>query len=191
MSLGALSPAAALWRTRSGMAGLWPAGWNQPGAASAAPVILTAALPPALQQAADALRRRLQPEASAHAPAHLTLFRHLPGCLADELLSDMRAICAGTPAPLVRLATPQRWESLWACPVKSPDLAAIRAEFAERWHGLLAPGDIAPPLLHISLCKGADAPPPLAETPWRVPGLLLWQYGKACWTPLVACRFHR
>jgi hypothetical protein len=173
------------------MTGLWPAGWaNIEKRAPAAPLILTAALPSALQTAADALRASLQPEAARHAPAHLTLFRHLPGPRADELLRDIRSVVAQMEGPRVTLQPPRRWDGLWASPVDSPELDDARAELAERWHGLLAPGDIAPPRLHISLGKSADPPPALAAATFRVPGLLLWQYGEACWSALVACRFR-
>jgi hypothetical protein len=157
----------------------------------AAPLILTAALPPALQQAADVLRGRMAPQAAMHAPAHLTLFRHLPGPAVADLLNDMRALAAGSTAPVGRLKVPVRWEGLWVAPLVAPALDALRADLADRWHGLLAPGDLAPPRLHLSLGPGANPPPSLPETEWRVPGLLLWQYGEACWTPLVACRFRR
>lgn len=179
------------------MAGLWPAGWAarcaDPGHA---PLILTAALPAALQQAADAVRNRLQPAAARHAPAHLTLFRHLPGGGAAELLRDVRTLAADAPAPLVHLGPLQRWEGLrgdmlWVAPAASPALDRLREGLAQRWHGLLVPGDAAPPRFHISLGKGAVPPPSLPEGPWRLSVLLLWQYGETCWTPLVACRFRR
>jgi hypothetical protein len=92
--------------------------------------------------------------------------------------------------------------------VTAPALDALRAELAEQLHGLLAPGDHAPPLLHISLSSGRDAPSPLGEGPWKARGLLLWRHegaemaadragsgmaperGGAFWTPLVAVAFH-
>ncbi|MGL6043274.1 MAG: hypothetical protein ACRC1J_05070, partial [Sandaracinobacteroides sp.] len=89
------------------------------------------------------------------------------------------------------LGAPVRWEGLWASPASSPGLDTLREQLAGRWHGLLAPGDLSRPRLHISLGKGREQPPNLPAAAWRVPGLLLWQYGKACWTPLVACRFRR
>jgi len=181
-----------------------------------APLILTAALPPALQAAADAARSRLYPEGAARAPAHLGLFRHLPGTMADDLGHDIRALAAQMPAPMLELCPAHRKAGALMLPVQSLALDHLRADLAARWHGLLAPGDIAPPALHITLAgaraparqttvtgarapcapasQTAQIPPALAAAQWRCPGLLLWRvggYGEACWSPLVAWRFHR
>lgn len=199
------------------MAGLWPAGW-EPGNRTAGPsaLILSVALPAALQRQAGALRRQLGPEAARRAPAHVSLFRHLPGLQQDSLVGDMRTVSA-TCAPAFLLEPPVRWGGLWVARVRSDCLDALRADLADRWHGLLSPGDLAPPRLHLSLGFGTQPPLPLPEGPWRAPGLLLWQHngpnagfsggpaeagGKprqsgraehdgAFWTPLVACAFRR
>ena len=173
------------------MAGLWPAGWDQPAAAAGpAPLILTVALPAALQRAADGIRGRLAREAAAHAPAHLGLFRHLPGLQAAAIGADVRALAAG-PAPAFRLGAPERWGGLWVAPAHGAALGELREELAERWHGLLAAPDAGRPRLHISLSKGRGAPPGLPVGPWAAPGLLIWQYDQTFWRPLVACRFRR
>ena len=162
------------------MAGLWPAGWapgpTAPAAApTARPLILTLALPDGLQRQADALRGARVPDAARAAPAHLSLFRHLPGLEAEALSRTLKGCCAAA-APVFRLGPPVRWDGLWVAPVDVPDLDALREELAQRWHGLLVPGDHAPPRLHISLGKGSGAPPALPEGPWRARGLLLWQH---------------
>ncbi len=173
------------------MTGLWPAGWEgrrgepKPGAG---PLILTVALPPALQRAADTVRPH---EAALHAPAHLTLFRHLPLVQNAALIRDIRTLAAEIEAPSCLLLAPIMRERMWMAPARCPVLDDLRERLAERWHGLLSPGDIASPRLHISLSTGPDRPLPLPPGPWRLPGLLLWQYGEACWTPLVALAFHR
>lgn len=154
---------------------------------SAAPLILSAALPSALQSAADRLRPAGR---AAHAPAHLSLFRHLPGAERAVLLREARQLMAETAAPVATLLPPVQRERRWLAPVAAPELDVLREAFARRWHGLLAPGDIAPPRLHISLSDAAPSAP-FPPGPWRLPGLLLWQYGEACWTPLVALRFRR
>jgi hypothetical protein len=199
------------------MAGLWPAGWK-PGERTAGQsvLILTVALPDALQRQACALRRQLAPEAARRAPAHVSLFRHLPGLQQDSLVGDIRTVAASAAPelqPEFQLEPPVRWGGLWVARMRSAGLDALRADLADRWHGLLSPGDLAPPRLHLSLGPGTQPPPPLPGGPWRAPGLLLWQHsgpiggpagaggrGKpmgqderdgAFWTPLVACAFRR
>lgn len=173
------------------MAGLWPAGWDRPAAAVVpAPLILTVALPAALQRAADAVRGKLAPEAAAHAPAHLGLFRHLPGLRVADIEADVRAVANG-PAPAFRLGEPEPWSGLWVMPAHSRALEDLREALAERWHGLLAAPDAGRPKLHISLSKGREAPPALPAGPWTAQGLLIWQYDQTFWRPLVACRFRR
>jgi hypothetical protein len=185
------------------MAGLWPAGWNAlPEAApgEAVPLVLTVALPAQVQRAADALRQRLDPERAARTPAHLTLFRHLPGREAPALLADCRALADR--APHFTLGPARRVEGALHAPVSSEALSQLRAELAERWHGLLMPGDAAPPRLHLTLAgrqpRDAPLPPPLPAGPHRAGGLLLWRYrgparpsGEAFWSPLVAVAFRR
>lgn len=181
------------------MVGLWPAGWAPACAgrlptATAAPLILSVAVPDALQRAAEAVRGVHAPEAAARTPAHLTLFRHLPGLELRALVSDMRQAMAGE-APTFRVQLPKAWNGRWVAPVGAPGLDALRAELAQRWHGLLAPGDLAHPHLHISLSTGRSAPPALPEGPWRARGLLLWAHqpderGGPFWTPLVALAFR-
>ncbi len=175
--------------------------------AAAAPLILTVALPDRLQRQADTVRNALAPAAAARAPAHLTLFRHLPGLQQAEVVNRLRRMAA-RPAPALSLGPPTRRGSRWVAPVTAPALDAARAELADQLSGLLAPGDHAPPLLHISLSSDRDAPPALDEGPWTARGLLLWRHegahrasegsgpgpaperGGAFWTPLVAFAFR-
>lgn len=195
------------------MAGLWPAGWAPRSDTSialppAAPLILTVALPEALQRQADAIRSTRAPAAAASAPAHLSLFRHLPGPALAEIGNSLRRMVASS-APTMILQAPAAWNGRWVVPVRAPALDALRAELADGWHGLLSPGDHAPPRLHISLSGGPEAPPPLPEGPWPARGLLLWRYaggpgsaaerggassaaerGGPFWTPLVAFAFR-
>ncbi|MCG2841663.1 2'-5' RNA ligase family protein [Sandaracinobacter sp. RS1-74] len=177
------------------MAGLWPAGWEAARAEPmAAPLILTLALPPALQRAADERRAIDAPEAARHAPAHISLFRHLPGPSLDTLANDLRALARATPAPSFKLGSPLRREGMWMAPAQSPDADRLRETLASLWHGLLAPGDKAPPRLHLSLARATGrtaAPHALPAGPWRSPALLLWRHGAARWSPLVAFAFHR
>lgn len=148
------------------------------------------------------------------APAHLGLFRHLPGLEQPALGRTLRAV-ADRPAPAFTVGAPASWNGRWVAPIVAPGLDDLRAELVERWHGLLTPADRAPVRLHISLGKGRDAPPALPAGPWRARGLLLWRHaasaaergrpdlaaergrptsaaerGGPFWTPLVAVGFH-
>lgn len=177
------------------MAGLWPAGWNM-GCAEpkSAPLILTLALPPAPQRAADAARNLHAPQAARHAPAHISLFRHLPGPSFDLLANDLAALTRTTVPPSFNIRSPVWQEGIWMAPVLSPETCDLREALAEHWHGMLAPGDIAAPRLHLTLSRRprTERPPPaLPAGPHSSPALLLWQYGKAAWTPLVAFAFRR
>lgn len=187
----------------SGMAGLWPAGWDParsglpqgpgPGAVGAS-LLLTVALPHPLQRAADAVRNGLWPQAARHAPAHVSLFRHLPGPSQPAIASDIRRMCRDVGQPSFNVGSHAAANGRWMAPIQSPGLDDLRAALAACWHGLLAPGDIAPPRLHMSLAPahaGGTPPPALPPGPWRAPGLLLWQYAEASWTPLVAFGLHR
>jgi hypothetical protein len=183
------------------MAGLWPAGWAPSGpsgaaTAQAAPLILTLALPDALQRQADAMRAAVWPQAARRAPAHCTLFRHLPGLHQDDLVRLLRRVRPATQRDF-DVAAPVRWGDRWVAPINAPALDQLRADLADSLHGLLAPGDLAPPRLHISLSEGRNAPPALPTGPWPARGLLLWRHaasraerGGPCWTPLVALAFH-
>ena len=157
--------------------------------------MLTLAMPGALQRAADAIRGRLAPEAAARAPAHLGLFRHLPGAELAAIVRDLRMVAA-QPAPQFGIGRPERWDGLWVAPVSGEGPLRLRDQLADRWHGLLASPDMGRPRLHLSLSRGAEAPPPLPGGPWTAQALLLWRHpghqcDGACWTPLVACRFRR
>lgn len=177
------------------MTRLWPAGWIAGCAeAKAAPLILTLALPPALQSAADAQRNLHAAEAARHAPAHVSLFRHLPGPSIALISNDLAALARSSRAPSFNVRSPLWREGNWMAPLSSPEADILREDLAGRWHGLLSPGDIAAPRLHLSLSRGPrtePAPPALPQGPFFSPALLLWQYGKAVWTPLVAFAFRR
>jgi len=189
------------------MTGAWPAGVTPPPpgapAAPAAPLILTAALPPALSAALARARATLDPARAARTPPHLALFRHLPGPMLPALLADIRALVADGPAPDFTLELARVRSRALMARARSPRLDELRAALAGRWHGLLAPGDIAPPPLHVTLAGRASAqrpelpPAPLLSGPHRVPALLLWAHrgggerDEPVWTPLVAIPFRQ
>lgn len=175
-----------------------------PPAAPAAPLILTAALPEALAAAIARARAVLDPGRAARTPPHLTLFRHLPGPMLPALLADIRALVADGPAPGFTLERPRAQGGQLLARARSPRLDDLRAELADRWHGLLAPGDRVPPRLHVTLGRaggsgaGGGVPTPaLPPGPHRVGALLMWAHrgdalrDEPVWTALVAVPFRR
>lgn len=189
----------------SGMTGAWPAGVAAPPrqapVALAAPLVLTAALPPSLDRWLAEARARLDPGRAARTPPHLALFRHLPGPLLPALLADIRALVADTTAPALRLDPPRAARGALMARVRSDGLDGLRAALGGRWHGLLAPGDSAPAPLHVTLAGGRGAAGPASAAPpgpHRVAALLLWAHRGAAgqsdepvWTALVAVPFRR
>ncbi len=173
------------------MIGPWEGG---PGHGPAAPLILTLDLPPTLAEPLAAARLALDPARAARTPLHCSLFRHLPGPSAEQLMRDLRAIAADTPAPRVAPGPPRFASGHLLVPLRAPDADALRARLADCWHGLLVPPDAAPPRLHVTLAR--HRPPPgtlaslarLAVLPRaRAPSLTLWRHGPA-WARLVTLR---
>lgn len=163
-----------------------------------APLILAVALPPAVQSRLDALRRRHYPRAIA--PAHLSLFRHLPGPQAPALVRDLKRLLAETPPPEIRIEGVLHLEGAVAAGVHSPALDALRLRLADWWAPLLLPADSALPRLHITLAAHLFAPaartlaaqlaPQLQPARFIARSLLLWQHDAAGWSPLVRLAFR-
>jgi hypothetical protein len=183
------------------MPSLWPAEPRNAPQAVAAPLILTAELPPALLARLNALRSKHYPAGAARAPAHLTLFRHLPGPQLRALIDDVRRLALETRCPLVSVAGLQRPDTSVALKVESPELDEFRERLAVWWSPLLTPGDAAQARLHITLAahlRPAEARA-LATTlqgsvgtvRFPVRACLLWQHAEPRWLPLVRLGFHR
>ena len=119
--------------------------------AGAAPLIVTAELPADLQAWAEHLRRRHCPAERNRVAAHVTLFRALPPSCEEELREALAAI-AREHSPL-----PARFDGILplgrgtALRLASPAMLALRADLAERLHGLLTPQDRAEPRLHVTV----------------------------------------
>ncbi len=161
----------------------------------AAPLILTLALPAPLFARLDALRRAHYPPELNRVPAHLTLFRHLPGPQAPALVRDLRAEARAGAAPLIRLAGPISLGRGVAIRVESPALEELRLRLAERWAPLLVPQDRAPFRPHVTIANklAPGAARTLLEQLRRsfrpetaiATGLLLWRLDGVRWTELV------
>lgn len=89
-------------------------------------------------------------------PAHLSLFRHLPGPSAALLTADLRRLTRASRAPLFALQPPRLWDRALVIPVQAPDLLALRQDLADCWAPMLLPLERGTPRLHITLAAGLD-----------------------------------
>ena len=114
------------------------------------PIIVTAELGHADQRWADRLRARYFPPERNRVHAHVTLFRHLPPSLADELAGQLAAL-AQSPPPDASIVGPYSLGQGVAIALHSADLLAMRERLAERFASLLTPQDQPVPRLHITI----------------------------------------
>jgi 2'-5' RNA ligase len=171
----------------------------------ARPLILTLAFPAQVQRALDRLRRTHYPRAYNHVPAHLTLFRHLPGTQAPNLLTALRTEASATRVFPVSLGPVTRLGSAIVLTARSDTLAALHARLASRFQPLLTPQDRAPFRPHVTLANKLDdialaqaqraleAANPRFDT--QAEALLLWRFDEdrpqSPWTLLVRLGFRR
>lgn len=156
----------------------------------AAPIIVSALFVPEQQAWLDALRRAHFPPERNHLAAHLTLFHHLPpsieGELADRLAETERA------KPLTAAATGLM--SLGrgvAIRIDCPALAAIRADLAGAFTGLLTPQDQAGWRPHVTIQNKVEPQqaraliaalePDFRPRPLIVAALASWRYRGGPW----------
>jgi len=183
------------------MPALWPAEPHSRFQAVPAPLILTVELPHGLQATLDGLRRAHYPAGAARAPAHLTLFRHLPGPQLRSLVDDARRLAAETPCPDVAIPGLSRPDTMVSLQVESRNLGDFRERLADWWSPLLTPGDAAPARLHLTIA--AHLKPQTARrlhaslerqfrpTSFTARACLLWQHAEPRWLPLVRLGFRR
>jgi hypothetical protein len=166
----------------------------------AAPLILTAELPPDLHRWATELRRAHFPPARNHLEAHVTLFHALPAGIEDELRA-LLARHAGEWAPV-----PARLEGLMslgrgtALRLSSPAMLELRAHIAEHFRGLLTAQDSHSPRLHVTIqnkvapgeAKALQAQ--LGDTvrprAFAFPALALYRYRGGPWEPIRRFAFR-
>lgn len=118
---------------------------------SAAPLIVTATLPPDLQAWATRLREAHYPPERNHLAAHVTLFHALPWRLEEEARALLSALAASTPPVPARLSGVMDLGSGTALRIDSPDLLLLRAEIAHHFHGMLGAQDSHEPRLHVTI----------------------------------------
>lgn len=115
------------------------------------PIILTAKMADQDFAYADRLRRQYYPIERNNVPAHITLFRHLPGRYAPELIGLLRDVTQQLRAPKAMLADILKMSGGVALRIESEELLAIREVIAEHFHGLLTQQDQGHPRLHITI----------------------------------------
>lgn len=163
------------------------------------PIIVTAMMRPADFIWADDLRRRWFPPERNRVPAHITLFHHLPPSGKRELRTLLADLTRSKP-PAARIDRLLNLGSGVAIHVDSPDLLAIRAEIAERFHGMLTPQDAANIRLHITVqnkvsAQTARETAAALASDFRprslgISGLACWHYDAGAWLPIADYRFR-
>lgn len=165
-----------------------------------APLIVTATLPAPLQGRAEGLRRAHYPAERNHLAAHVTLFHALPGFVIDEARQVLADLCRSHAAPPAQLDGLLDLGSGTALLIRSQAMLDLRADIAERFHGLLTAQDQPRPRLHVTVQNKvlrAEARALQAQlatqdwsTPFRFAGLALHHYRGGPWEPAGAWSFR-
>jgi hypothetical protein len=108
----------------------------------AGPLIVTAEFGPEDFAWLDALRRHHYPAERNQVPAHLTLFHTIAPSAEGELRQILKSMSGRSP-PRACISSVMNLGGGVALRVASEQLDAIRAEIAERLHGLLTAQDLA------------------------------------------------
>jgi len=152
-------------------------------------LLVTAQLARADQSWAERLRRAHYPPERNQVPAHVSLFRHLPPSLEEELRGLLRALVA-CPRPAARIEELRSLGTGVAIAIASPELQAIRAAIAERFDRHLIPQDRAAPRLHITIQNKVTpavaaatlaALSPMEPRATHVAALVCWRYRDGPW----------
>ena len=162
-------------------------------------LILTAWLDDSAFARFDELRRNYYPPGRNHVPAHLTLFRHLPGTGIDEIVRRLKAMARGTKPMRAQVAGVKNFGEAVAFRIDCNELEALRDELAAAWAFWLLPQDrhFTPHItiqnkvaerearvLHDALRAG------FAPWSFMVNGLILWRYLGGPWERLKEVRFR-
>ena len=159
-----------------------------------APLVVTLALPDAVQDELDALRRRWFPPGRTAVGAHLTLFHAVPGELKGRVRADLAEV-AGRGPIAVRLSGVISLGRGAAYAAESPDLARRHDELQRAWWPHLTRQDQQRLRAHITLQNKVD--PAVARrtveelragfdpSEIEAPGFDLWRYDGGPWTHLA------
>ncbi|MFM6829022.1 MAG: 2'-5' RNA ligase family protein [Novosphingobium sp.] len=116
-----------------------------------APLIVTAQLPPPLQNWANDLRQAHFPPERNYLNAHVTLFHALPASVLDEA-RDLLARLAAQHAPVdARLSAVMDLGGGTAIRIESPGMIDLRDQLAEHFRGMLSRQDSHAPRLHVTI----------------------------------------
>lgn len=123
-----------------------------PRTGPAAPLIVTADLPPPLQSRCDGLRKAHFPPERNYLSAHVTLFHALPPFVEAEAHGFLSHLAAATPPPPARLARIMDLGGGTALAIECEEMLVLRAQIAGRFHGLLTAQDQQHrPRLHVTV----------------------------------------
>lgn len=167
---------------------------------SNAPIIVTAILGKEDFAWLDRLRCAHYPAERNAVAAHLTLFHHLPPSLGAELADRLKAIVRSQRAPRAEIGAVMKQARGVAYRIDSPDLAAIRADLAEMFSGLLTPQDQAGWRPHVTVqnkvsqqvarALHAELLEDFAPRPLNIAGLASHYYRGGPWEPIGEYRFR-
>jgi hypothetical protein len=163
------------------------------------PIIVTATFGDGDNGWLQELRRTHYPPERNRVPAHLTLFRQLPPSLADELATRLARATAASPPRAAITGVMDLGEGT-AFRVESEALAAIRADLAEAFHGLLTPQDQAPWRPHVTIQNKVEPREARAlqqrlraifePRPLAIKALAAWHYLGVPWAPIRSWPFR-
>ena len=165
-----------------------------------APLIVTATMDATAQHRFDALRRAHFPPDRLLVPAHITLFHQLPPSGRDELETLVRTLTAEAPPPEATVRGAYSLGQGVAFRIESPDLLAIRARIADRFHGMLTAQDRGTPRLHVTVQNKvtpaaarallAILEPDFRRWPLSITGLAVHHYRGGPWEAAFARNFR-
>lgn len=118
---------------------------------AAAPLILTAELPPGLHRRFTELRRAHYPPERNFLEAHVTLFHALPPMCEAEATQLLARLAKEFAPPRGRIESVMPWDQGTALRLSSPAMLGLRQEIAEHFHGMLTGQDSHPPRLHVTI----------------------------------------
>lgn len=166
----------------------------------ASPFIVTAALPPAIQGWADALRREHYPPERNHLHAHVTMFHSFAPSLFDELKDFLPQLAREFAPPEAYVTGVMDLGKGTAIALQSEPLLALRSLIAEHFHGSLTAQDLYEPRPHITIqnkvtktearALQASLAPTIEPRHFVFPAIELHLYQNGPWEQIKSCAFR-